>query len=666
MAEENGRAEEIKRLNSLKDAVSKEFLSGKLQANPQRQKDISLLLDQIEILNNDLGFKEPAGTPEEFASDVLKALPTAGAIAGGAISGGLGLIPAAGLVGLGAAGGEGFKQVGEEILAQSQGETTSGNELERLGKIANEGITGATGELIGGGLGRAASGLLKIRPIEQINAVKKAAKSAPGFKLGTAQRFEPTGAPGQATRALAEGPALLASAPTQIRTRTQFNAIDRSLRNIIGQPKQMSAFDAGSSIKKNIVEFFENTRTPISKEYDLLREQYGDAPIPKDITNDAIGELQSLRIMRTGDPRSKKTVKSVIDSLEELKNTLTIDDVKELRTNFSNSLPSVSSASERRAIRQANSILTRFREDAILDFAVKTKGFEAAAELDGRQQLVDKQFRLFNEKFSELGGFFGRNRKPKDAFEILDFIDSLPEEKIVDRLFKKANIKGLSVIKQEFPSQFETLRDFKIISMTDNATDELGNLSAKKLLNQIDKMEPETVRLLLGQDKQQTISNLKILVSTLPERLNASGTNVRGDLFDPLKQITAVIPALGTALVDNIAGRGALRAAEKPFVRTVFGQMVVQPFTDELGEKNILGFDAKNLLVVPPELVDQAKGVLMKNDSLSTVKKSKLMNLLNKRGLTPKVENESDKQLTPKELRLKQFINKPIPSGGSL
>lgn len=650
MADDLTREDELLLLSDMKQQIAEKFFSpvglAELDKDPQKRELVGKLLQDIAKKQNDLGVDGDVEsvTPLEFGEGVAETLPVVGAGIGGALGGPLG-------AGFGGMGGEAFGQLLKRAIGS---EDIPQDSLEAIADISKEGSIGLVSEFGGQTLLKGVATLGKLRPLDLVKEIKGAAKAIDA-PIGPTGHFEPTSIIGKSERALAEG-GTLAGLPAQGRLNRQKAAVDKAIKDIVGEQRPQTRFDVGSGVKSGIEDTITMRRSALSEEFEALQETFGDDLVPVEMVEDAIELLGQSRTLRTGSDSAKAKLNQVISKLSELREGMTIRDIKEIRTAFRESLPSIASPGERKAIREAAEALTQLRNDSIIFHVSDVSGEQAAQSLASRQIAADKRFSEFMSDLQELTGMFGVNKKLKSSADVMGILDKIPEEQIANRLFSRSNISGLRKLRDKWPQQFKAIRDFKIADIVERSSDDLGNISAKKMLNQIKKLEKETAELIFSQEKRELIKNLNLVVRSMPESLNPSGTSIRGDLFDPLKQITALIPAIGKTVVDNPVGRNVIRASEFPTVRTIFGQTAVRPFTNFMFEKEVLGFRTNDLFEVEPGKESVLRESINSNANFSSIEKAKHMNLLNKRGLGAKIETEEDKALSPRDKKLSDFI----------
>ncbi len=120
----------------------------------------------------------------------------------------------------------------------------------------------------------------------------------------------------------------------------------------------------------------------------------------------------------------------------------------------------------------------------------------------------------------------------RSTINFLDKMDSVPSEKLVERMMDPKNSRALQTMKRETPEVFQSISDYKVKKLVENASPD-GNLDLGKFHSDIMKLQPEIRHLLFApedlQALQATVSNpryVKIneLRARIPEGLITPNT----------------------------------------------------------------------------------------------------------------------------------------------
>lgn len=114
--------------------------------------------------------------------------------------------------------------------------------------------------------------------------------------------------------------------------------------------------------------------------------------------------------------------------------------------------------------------------------------------------------------------------KAKNHQDFLRLLDETPSEKVADKVFKLNDSEAVSLLKKEFPNEFETLRSTKISSLYDKAVTAKGELSLPNFLRSFDKIDAKTKKLLFDPKSLKRLEDVKTVYAAIPEKLGPSGT----------------------------------------------------------------------------------------------------------------------------------------------
>jgi hypothetical protein len=167
---------------------------------------------------------------------------------------------------------------------------------------------------------------------------------------------------------------------------------------------------------------------------------------------------------------------------------------------------------------QNNSIM----RNAIENSRTKGEGVNIAKETIGDLKDAHKAYREFVTKYQTLGKGSKLTTGKYGASNIVREIESVPSEKIPEKIFTTQNNDFLNFLRDEYPNQYATAKEQYLTKLFKNSTGPDGEVAPKKFMNSIKNLGPEVRTHLFGKDAQ--IEDLQTLIQSLPSKTGASDT----------------------------------------------------------------------------------------------------------------------------------------------
>lgn len=348
--------------------------------------------------------------------------------------------------------------------------------------------------------------------------------------------------------------------------------IEKGSEKVFGETPRVQPSDVGSKVKEGITKNIQEQKDTIGSYYDDLRNSTQSIDVnPGSLTKVAknIKEIEKFK--------SSPGFSIVNQIADDLQNIKSVDDIKSLRSNVGKrmSTPNIGGA-EYNALSQVYGKLSKLEQNTMMRAAIKQartnpEGLEIGKEMVSDLKSANKQYKGLIEDVREIGQGSKISKNIKHVDEFIDKLDQIPDEKIVDTMFKVENRAHLNNLKDKFPDQYESMRQAKIDSIRKSVELHNGKVDVKRLLSTVKGMEPDTIKMVFGDDAKVLIDNLKTVVGSLPEKIGPSGTPKGlewGDLFSPAfwlrepSKLAQYGVYKGSGAI-NKAG-GMLRSAEKP------------------------------------------------------------------------------------------------------
>lgn len=633
------KVEETKE-ESIKAPEKKEDILQGLTLDDFTEEEINQLsAETIKALAEKEGLK---ATPEDLDEFGLEdTLPFAGSVAGEVLGGPLGA---------GIGGGAG--SLVESGIEKIQGVDRSLEDvLGEAGKEFALGITGAKfGQLLGKGLSKTSKFLTKRKPDKEVEAIIKASDEL-GIPVSE----------GQLTRAkfIQQVQDVLNESGTQVgglilrpRIERITNGLSAAAETVI-KPSEVDKFANGLKIKNIIADRITSISKELSPAFEAVTSRFDDILVNKQETDLLLKAIQEDATFRTSGNSGKRILGELKSFLDQAK---TLGDIKLIRTNFRKSLSGVNASDlDYQLVNRAYEKITNFRNAKALVEIKATQGPLAAQRFVDEVKSADK---AWSEMLGKMKSVLPKRvqGKIKSPLDFIDFIDDIPEEQIVTRLFRN-NIKGVQAIRENLPDVFDALREARFQELGSKVADINGEVSISKFIRVIRSLDKAEKSLLFGEDALAQIKNIETIKKSFPDKVPLTGFTsfIMNGLGIPIlgEQVGGVMAAtaIETASLMN-------RLSDLPKVNSVIGQITARSFVPPIIDKaktEFLGYKTSSLIEVPQGQEEMARSAIMQSEGLSSVEKSKQIQLLNKYGALVSLEDE--KTLSPREKLLNNKLN---------
>ena len=488
-----------------------------------------------------------AWSPDTQLRALVDSAPMAGGAIGGVLAGPPGAVS-------GAAMGKSLEQAlegwlyPEETAQKYDGENVAERTVQRLGDVAEEaaieGVVGKAGDLV------AASA----KPAGEL--VTKAGQSVrnyfedPGVR-SAANALDIEVTPGMVTNSkfieglesqLEQTPSLATIGMPGKKERIH----EALAKHIEALEPGVSRFEAGAQAKDGMIDSVQRGIDETSGLYNSLDDVLANTPVDYSKADDIAEGLIDSRVFR-----SSQGAKELADKLKEVEETnRTVLDLKESRSELRDELSNLSGVEYSRG-KSIYDAITELRDRSLPEDALKTI------------READKSLATQAKKLNELAPIVGKS-KIKRPSEFKDLLENTSEEALVDRVFNARKLSRLKEFKDQFPGEFETLRQSKIQENLNKAKRN-GKVSHKVFLNQFRKdfdANPEFMKKVYTPEQISTLTNMETVVSSLPDRKGPSGTyeaQAWSNMFGIKNNIYA---GLNRALFETL-GKAPQKTADK-------------------------------------------------------------------------------------------------------
>lgn len=304
------------------------------------------------------------------------------------------------------------------------------------------------------------------------------------------------------------------------------DASDNSLAAIGRTPKdianisELSAYEQGVSVRDALSKEIDTIYAPVAKEYDSIKKAVEGKTVPAEsipVIQDRLARLaiESGSAVRPGSDEALM-MKSI---MKDIQNVKTLQDFEI----FQSSVNADMGAKQMFSLRSKVMKELRDQEEMMIG---QTLGKDAPQLIEsyadaraGYRDMMDK-IDLLSDRLRP-----GRFSGPKG------FITALKEMSPEDVLRRMDVAKDVDLAKhltQNFPEALRGVKDAKLndivkkAALSPRAVE--GSIDMRVLHKQLDALSPEMRDLLLAPEQKETLSAIRRIVESTPERINPSGT----------------------------------------------------------------------------------------------------------------------------------------------
>lgn len=285
--------------------------------------------------------------------------------------------------------------------------------------------------------------------------------------------------------------------------------------DVLGRGVMVNAVDEGEAIKQSIFEHYNSRLSTYKAFQDEFEDQFGKVAV-----NDRMVKLAKTRFLKAADGAFDDTnIQKAVAAFDKIDS---VNKAKQAKRYFWNEAV------------KANRVGDSIAHDVFMDaYSTSQRMIENAAVssvrgVRNKKKLVDG-IRMSNKVYSELSNdmkdvakAFGKNIKRPS--QLVDFIENgLDAKAITEKLSRIKNNDLLDVLEKKLPDVYESAMSYKASKILKASQDNYGNISTKKFLAQIKKMDEDDVRRLFGENVKK-IDAIRKVQEALPTDINPSGT----------------------------------------------------------------------------------------------------------------------------------------------
>lgn len=312
--------------------------------------------------------------------------------------------------------------------------------------------------------------------------------------------------------------------------------------DLVQDASGLTSFESGALGKKQIAEAIENKLKPAEIIYNRAEDIFSKKVYKPNIQSvkDSIAEFaEEFKF-------NEKAIQGLKDNYEKLLNAKNLTDIKRLRTTVNNAAKVAlrSGDSETaKALSGFSKALTKVRSDTLKELIDSNKPIAEIAGL-GKEAIerADRIYAGVAREVEETLASRGQTIKGGVKSFSKNQLDKIKETQAINKILDVSDPKKIAAVRKNFPEAFETLRQGKIEEVATRSLTN-GEISPKKLVKALDKMPKETRALLLGNDADKKLDAMKVVIRSIPENINPSGTSfslMLDNMFSLLQQTKSI------------------------------------------------------------------------------------------------------------------------------
>lgn len=472
-------------------------------------------------------------------------------------------------------------------LGQSEAKDAQGLAVDTLSGAGLGAVTGGGLAVAGKGAQKGANYLSqKLGPsIEKMLPIGKKANAAEIEEAAKRLGFEATPGMTNASERVQGLESSLSQAPTIGGYLTR-RGTDKAVKGMQGATKELiedaatvSPFESGEQVKKILAKEVEGKFKPSVETFNELSKYTKDIPSAASSTKAvsrnimAIPEVETLEL-----PLAKQVVK-------QLEKNPSVDQIKTLRTMVGKKASSATDGAEKSAYWQIYAKLGRLEENTLKRGVIesartKGEGNDIAAGMLGQLKSAKKGYAEQMGNLEDLSQA-ARLGKVGGPSGFVDKIDSIPSERLQEKLLPLEDVRLAQTVQKQFPEAFGGLRKARLRDLSEGVQVD-GEMIPSKFLQKTKGLNPEAETMLFG-DKASKLQDLRKLDHALPDKVGPSGTSQALDFKEMLNPLTQ-----GRDLMRY----GAYKAASSETLNKVAQFLRSKPQFANMAEQNPKAFQA--------------------------------------------------------------------------
>lgn len=307
--------------------------------------------------------------------------------------------------------------------------------------------------------------------------------------------------------------------------------IDRSFPDA---ETELSPFQRGQTIKDQIQNAVDDIYAPLKEQY-ANRAAYGEHIALPDAAR--LKQYDSLiELSQKFEKASPETAGVVRGAAEGLLRQDTVNDLDEYLKILGQKQRAARIAQDHYTANALGNTIESLNDFSVGQIAKAGKSLQSegaehaeaiASDIVNEHKALKAKYAEFKNILGDLASDSKLGKRATTAGGIEDVLESIPNEKLVDKMFDPKNSAGLSRLQEKFPDVFRTVVNGKkadlLASAKDNPKSLLDNLYGVGR-NGSPKMSPEIRDLMFSQEEQKFLKASHTWIESLPKNVGPSGT----------------------------------------------------------------------------------------------------------------------------------------------
>lgn len=322
-----------------------------------------------------------------------------------------------------------------------------------------------------------------------------------------------------------------------------YKAFQKAASSVVDEVNEKSASEIGDEIKNTLIDRVRQLYDPASSKYKEIAAIGNKIELTPDMRAKLVKSLEEWGSKNTlSTSEARKAVKDTITALSE-DIYMPLTKVSDAASDIGGRVRASFDPKQKVLMGQLQNKIDSFYERSLRRATIEAaanegEGIEISKQIIKEFKEAKKGWREFRTFMSDIGAEGGLG-KVNSISEFIDKIENIDSATLSKNLFDKKNVNSLKFVKESFPDVFEKLRTMEISKLraASSALDPNGNsiIDIKALVREINKHNdrPEVMKMILGEDKLNTIRNLDYLSKKLPRKFGPSGTP-EGNAFQNL------------------------------------------------------------------------------------------------------------------------------------
>lgn len=341
----------------------------------------------------------------------------------------------------------------------------------------------------------------------------------------------------------------------------------------------ISPFESGEQVKKILAKEVEGKFAPSKKTFQDLAQYTKDInatptsvkAVSRNIMN--IPEVDTLDL-----PLAKQVVKA-------LEKNPSVDQIKTLRSMVGKKAKSSLDGAESSAYWQMYAKLGKLEENTLKRGVISSARTKPEGDTIAKGML--DQLRGAKKGYSEqMGGLedlaqASRLGKFGGPSGFVDKIDSIPSERLQEKLLPLEDVRLAKTMQNQFPEAFGGLKKARLRDLAEGTMQDSERLPGK-FLQKTKGLNPEAEQMLFG-DKAPKLQSLRTVNEALPDKVGPSGTQQAFQVQDMLNPVNQV---------KDLARYGAYKYSSSEKLAKLADFLKQQPKFQSLAEQNPKAFQA--------------------------------------------------------------------------